>query len=74
MADQQVLPTGWEKSRTGECVVHRTLDDFRYAEVRFDPHKSMYVLYKVCVDGPRQEDERGRYDDLTKAMRQGDYL
>lgn len=82
------LPPGWELSKNREgpdknCIAYKHLEDFKYAEVRYEPQKISafgggfdYALYKVDVEGPGPyvEIRQGSFEDLGKAFRAGDLL
>lgn len=71
------LPPGWKYGEK-RCVVFKHLEDFKYAEVRYEPHRrnggNDYVLYTVNCDGPGHEIHQGVFEDLNKAIKAGDRL
>ena len=71
------LPPGWEYSKGERCIVSKHLEDFKYAEIRYEPDNKFgwdYALYLVNRDGPTHEERQSRHSDLTKALRAGNTL
>lgn len=79
------LPPGW-KMKTSKttadksCVAVKHLEDFRYAEVRYEPDSDKfgndYAVYKVNCEGPGtyQAELYGRFENLNGAIKAGDRL
>lgn len=71
------LPPGWTTATGKSCVVFKPLEDFKYAEVRYEPDPQWghdYALYTVDRDGPRRDHREGIFHDMNKAMQAGDRL
>lgn len=71
------LPPGWDWAGTKDCLVRKPLEDFKYAEIRYEPDSKWghdYALYTVNRDGPRDEERKGKFDDLGKALVAGEKL
>ena len=70
------LPPGW-KHGSKSCVIHKALDDYKHAEIRYEPDSQWghdYALYVVECDGPRAESRKGKFADLNKAISAGNQL
>jgi hypothetical protein len=79
------LPPGWKMntSKTAadrSCVAVKHLEDFKYAEVRYEPEDGVfgndYAVYKVNCEGPGayQAELFGRFENLHGAIKAGERL
>lgn len=73
------LPPGWvpSKNKINNVVVCKHLEDFKFVEIRYEPDARFghdYSVYVVNIDGPFQEDKKGSFEDLGKALSFGSRL
>ena len=79
------LPPGWKMNETKitkdrSCVVKKHLENFTYAEVRYEPDGDKfgndYAVYKVNCEGPGayHAELYGRFENLNNAIKAGERL
>lgn len=73
------LPPGWTRKgiTSKSCVLTKPLEDFKHAEIRYEPDLQWghdYALYVVDCDGPKSDQRKGIFNDLNKAIQAGDEL